>query len=235
MCGKDIKFGWKPLEHVFITAPSLGRTHRLQAHPFTIASAAPETNQKHAWLSLIIRARDGFTRDLLRHAQHFPFIDLRFDGPYGSQHAVEMLMNSESAILVAGGSGIAVAYPLIWHLLHSAKADSTGRCKHVSLIWIVREASHLSWIGMERLNELRELGLHLVLPEPTAEWGRPDIGALLREVVDDGPDGVAALSWERVGVVVSGPDAMNREAKNAAARLCWEGKDVRVAVEKFGW
>ena len=229
ICGTDIALGWRPLEHVFITAPTLGRTHRLQSHPFTIASAAPENNQRHAWLSLIIRARDGFTKDLLRHAQVYRTIDIRFDGPYGSQHAVDMLRNSDSAILVTGGSGIAVAYPILWHLLHSAKADARCRCKHVSLTWIVREASHISWIGMERLEELQELGLHLVLPEPTAKGGRPDVAGLIRDAVNDGNAG------NRAGVVVSGPDAMNREANNACARLSWQGNNVSVAVEKFGW
>lgn len=82
---------------------------------------------------------------------------------------------------------------------------------------------------MERLEELQELGLHLVLPEPTAKGGRPNVGDLVAEAVENGNMG------ERFGVVVSGPDAMNREANNACARLSWEGRDVQVAVEKFGW
>lgn len=231
--GKNIKSGWKPLEHVFITAPDLGRGHSLQAHPFTIASAAPERNQEHAWLSLIIRARDGFTRDLLRHARSLPTLSIRFDGPYGSQDAVEMLRQSHTAILVAGGSGIAVAYPVIWSLLHDVKAESAcGRSKRAALVWIVREASHISWIGKERLDELRELGLHLVLPEPTTNAGRPDVQRLLLEAMEDTASGSVG---ENIGVVVSAPDAMNREVNTTCARLAWGGRDVRVAVEKFGW
>lgn len=231
--GKDIMLGWKPLEHVFLTVPDLGRNHRLQAHPFTIASAAPENNQQHAWLSLIIRARDGFTKDLLHHARVFPTTRVRFDGPYGSQHAVEMLQESDTAILVAGGSGIAVAYPVIWSLLHAAKAGvGHVQCKSVSLIWVVRESSHISWIGMERLDELRELGLCLVLPEPTAETGRPNVQRLLVEAIDEA---LSVVDGDKVGVVVSAPDAMNRDVNNTCARLAWEGREINVAVEKFGW
>lgn len=233
--GRDIRLGWKPLEHVFITVPALGRSHALQAHPFTIASSAPEGTQQHAWLSLIIRAREGFTKDLLRHAQALSTVDVRFDGPYGSQDAVEMLRSSDIAVLVAGGSGIAVAYPVIWSLLHAANANATAhksRCRRVCLIWIVRDPSHISWIGTERLDELRELGLHLVLPKPTTQAGRPDVQRLLREAIEDVGSGAGG---ERVGVVVSAPDAMNREVNNGCAGLAWEGRDVRVAVEKFGW
>lgn len=230
--GRDIQLGWKPLEHVFITVPALGRGHALQAHPFTIASAAPEGSE-HAWLSLIMRARVGFTKRLLQHARSHFVIDVRFDGPYGSQHAVEMLRQSDTAVLVAGGSGIAVAYPVIWSLLHNVKAGSDRvRCKRVSLIWIIREASHISWIGIERLDELRELGLHLVLPEPTTKAGRPAVRRLLVECIEDV---MSSRDGEKIGVVVSAPDAMNREVNNACARLAWEGRNVNVAVEKFGW
>ena len=227
--GKDIRLGWKPLEHVFITIPVLGRGHALQAHPFTIASAAPEGQQQHAWLSIIARARDGFTKDLLHYAQSHTTVGVRLDGPYGSHHAMRMLRASDTAIVVAGGSGIAVAYPIIWSLLHHS---SSSRLRKVCLIWIVREASHISWIGIERLEELKELGLYLVLPDPTTKSGRPDVGRLVAEAVDDL---AGTANGSRIGVVVSAPDALNRDVNNTCARLAWEGRDTRVAVEKFGW
>jgi hypothetical protein len=88
---KNMHSGWDPAEHVFVTIPSLGRKHMFQAHPFTIASAAPSYEQEHAWFDLIIRALDGFTRDLLIHAESCSSVIIRLDGPYGSSHAYDML------------------------------------------------------------------------------------------------------------------------------------------------
>jgi hypothetical protein len=39
----------------------------------------------------------------------------------------------------------------------------------------------------------------------------------------------------RVGVMVSGPDGMNRAARNCCAQMLGEGREIEVAVEKFGW
>ena len=41
----------------------------------------------------------------------------RTDGPYGSHHARSLFQDSDLAILVAGGGGIAVAWPLVNFLL----------------------------------------------------------------------------------------------------------------------
>ena len=37
------------------------------------------------------------------------------------------------------------------------------------------------------------------------------------------------------GVLVSGPDGVNRDVQNACVGLVGEGRRVRVCVEKFGW
>ncbi|KAK5697893.1 hypothetical protein LTR97_006852 [Elasticomyces elasticus] len=226
--GSSVKNGWTSSEHTFLTIPAISRKHLLQSHPMTIASAAPLVGQDHAWLNLIIRAHDGFTRDLLHHAKEHPTAMVRFDGPYGSHHALHMLQDSDIAIMIVGGSGIAVSHPLVWSLLHDAWS---GRRK-VGLIWVVHEASHLSWIGHERLDELKALGLHLVVPAPTAKAGRPDVAALLEDMVND-----LKVNEEdpRIGVVVSGPDSMNRAVRNRCAGLAWRGIDIDVSVEKYGW
>ncbi|KAI7913387.1 hypothetical protein M0657_010059 [Pyricularia oryzae] len=235
---KCITAGWLPTDHVFLTVPSLGRSHTLQAHPFTIASAAPGHEPgKHAWLNLLIRTHAGFTRDLLEHVQErrgsslaphssAPVrISARLDGPYGSSHALDMLRACDTAVLVAGGSGIAVVYPLAAALLSEAPTK-----QRVRLLWVTRSRSHADWIPAERLAELVDAGLELVIPEPTEDAGRPDTVGIVRAWIDnnDGEDGMA-------GVVVSGPDSMNREVRNACAAAIGRGANVRVAVEKFGW
>lgn len=234
--GMDMKYGWKPTEHIFLTVPSLASKHVVQAHPFTIASSAPEGEQQHAWFNLIIRAHDGFSRDLLRYAHSHPSAVVRLDGPYGSLHALEMMQDSDTAVLVVGGSGIAVAYPIIWSLLYAKKLDpeaNSGHRQRVCLIWVIHEASHVSWIGQERLDELKEKGLHVVIPSPTMKAGRPDVAALVRDSIDEITNEYDDEG--KIGVVVSGPDSMNRIVRNTCASLVRQGRDVSVQIEKYGW
>ncbi|KAI6793274.1 ferric reductase-like transmembrane component [Hortaea werneckii] len=233
--GADTGKGWRPMEHVFITVPALAARHVVQAHPFTIASAAPEPGQEHAWFNLIIRAYDGFTRDLLEYARYHSSTTVRLDGPYGSSHALEMLRASDVAVLVIGGSGIAVAYPLLWTLLHAPHYTAKGsKRRQLGLIWIVHEASHLAWIGHERLDELKAMGVNVCVPAPTSKAGRPDVRSLTRSMISD-LEGKIPVSDPGIEVVVSGPDGMNRVVRNTCASLAWEGKNIDVAVEKYGW
>lgn len=242
---KSIKHGWEPCAHVFITIDMLSRSAGLQAHPFTIASGAPDLSlaKPYAWLNLLIRAHNGFSRDLLKYAQSHSKVDVRFDGPYGSLEPLHMLEASDHAVLIAGGSGIAVVFPLLWALLHDScppsEAGSTDivlkpkhRQRKVTLIWVIHSASHASWMPQERLDELVQLGLDLRIPPPTATHGRPDVRAMVRELVHTNDAGPAK---QTTGIVVSGPDALNRDVRNTAARLVGEGKDVNITVEKFGW
>ncbi|GAB7339274.1 hypothetical protein MBLNU457_5928t1 [Dothideomycetes sp. NU457] len=223
----DILYGWQPTEHIYVSIPALGGTHALQAHPFTIFSAAPDMSMPnaHAWLNLVIRAHSGFSSHLLRHAVSHPNTSLQIDGPYGSHHALELLHASSLSVVVAGGLGIAVAYPLLRSLLHSEhKID-------VVFVWVIHSALHIEWLGQERLDELKALGAEVVIPGPTDRNGRPDVGPLVKDVVHRRRVG----RDDSVGVVVSGPDGMNRGVRNACAEMVGEGLDVGVAVEKFGW
>ncbi|KAI7085212.1 ferric reductase-like transmembrane component [Hortaea werneckii] len=235
LLGADTGKAWRPMEHVFITVPALATRHVVQAHPFTIASAAPEPGQKHAWFNLIIRAYDGFTRDLLEYVRYHSSTTIRLDGPYGSSHALEMLRVSDVAVLVIGGSGIAVAYPLLWTLLHAPHSAAKGsKRRQLGLIWIVHEASHIAWIGHERLDELKAMGVKICVPAPTSKAGRPDVRSLTRSMVND-LEAKVPVPDAGVGIVVSGPDGMNRVVRNTCARLAWEGRNIDVAVEKYGW
>ncbi|KAJ9157414.1 Ferric/cupric reductase transmembrane component 2 [Pleurostoma richardsiae] len=248
----NILYGWRPTDHVFLTVPALGRTHSLQAHPFTIASAAPpipswalasssrgDDRPDRARLDLLIRAQAGFTADLLAHARlkstqlGKPQLNIRLDGPYGSPHALSLLRAADTAVLVAGGSGIAVVYPLAAALLlDDRRRQRGGRApRAVKLLWVVRERAHRAWVPAGRLEALVTAGLELVVPEATAETGRrPDVAGTVEGWVGDG-----AVGGGEVGLVVSGPDGMNREVRNVCAGALGRGAGVRIAVEKFGW
>jgi len=234
---RNMTQGWKPNDHIFISVPSLSRKHAIQSHPFTIFSAAPKSTQdehgKHAWLTILIRAQaeSGFTHTLLQYARETTQARVRLDGPYGSSHALDLLESSATAILIAGGSGIAVAYPLLYALLCHATADAeSGPSKprrRVKLLWITHSPNHRLWIPEEKLKELEDWGLDVVISPPTALAGRPDAGAFVREWVkmEDG----------QTGVVVSGPDGLVRHVRNTCANLIRKGQNVDIQVEKFGW
>ncbi|KAF1842027.1 uncharacterized protein K460DRAFT_419995 [Cucurbitaria berberidis CBS 394.84] len=243
---KSMKHGWKPNEHIFISIPALSRKHAIQSHPFTIFSAAPTTvtqdgqdQQQHAWFNLLIRAQaeSGFTHTLLQHARHSPQTRIRLDGPYGSSHALDVLESSSTAVIIAGGSGIAVAYPLLYALLHPPAPSSSDDLestpvkpsnRKVKLLWVTHSPHHRLWIPEDKLKELVDWGLDVLIPPPTALAGRPDVRDVLQGWVDS----------ERVGstgVVVSGPDGLVRDVRNTCAGLIWRGGDVNIQVEKFGW
>ncbi|KAM0800407.1 ferric reductase like transmembrane component-domain-containing protein [Usnea florida] len=237
--GAGITSGWKATQHVFLTVPSLARKHIVQAHPFTIASKAPTADEKEASLELIIRAQNGFSGDLVRYAERCSTVTTRLDGPYGSQTAVELLQDSEHAVIVAGGSGIAVAWPLVWSVIdRAATLDAESLIsqaikKKILFVWIIRERSHISWLGQEKLEELRARGVTLKVPAPTSDYGHPDIATIIGEWINDIDD--QTCSWSKIGVVASGPDSMNRAVRNLCSSLLWKGRDVIVEVEKFGW
>ena len=237
----NMKHGWAPNEHIFISIPTLSRKHAIQAHPFTIFSAAPNTHHitqddqgRHAWLTLLIRAQaeSGFTNQLLKYARTHSSTRIRLDGPYGSSHALDLLCSSSTAVLVAGGSGIAVAYPLLYSLLQPLSDDTeialpkSGR--KVKLLWVMRSPSHRLWIPEDKLKELQDWGLDVLIPPPTVLAGRPDVINVVGEWIDAEHSG-------KTGIVVSGPDGFVRDVRNLSSKKIWEGRDVGLVVEKFGW
>lgn len=251
---QNIKHGWKPTDHVFLTVPALGRKHALQAHPFTIASGAPPSKRGsgggddqpvHCWMNLLIRAQEGFTADLLCYAHRHHRVSVRLDGPYGSSHALEMLRAADNAVLVAGGSGIAVTFPLVWALLmgegagedeHDGLLALRGkkRSQKVRMMWIVHSDEHRYWIPDEMLDKLVAAGLDLVVPPSTAVAGRPDVVGTVEGWIEEAGDSSASHRRE-TSVVVSGPDGLNRMVRNTCAEAMGRGVDVQLAVEKFGW
>ncbi|KAK7735808.1 hypothetical protein SLS63_003768 [Diaporthe eres] len=251
---QNIKHGWKPTDHVFLTVPALGRKHALQAHPFTIASAAPPSQHIsgsddddqpiHCWMNLLIRSQKGFTTDLLCYAHRHHRVSVRLDGPYGSSHALDMLRAADNAVLVAGGSGIAVTFPLVWALLMGEGAgedEHNGllalrkkkRKQRVHMMWIVHSDEHRYWIPDAMLDKLVAAGLDLVVPPSTAVAGRPDVVGTVEGWIE-GVDESVTHSRE-TAVVVSGPDGLNRMVRNTCAEAMGREADVQLAVEKFGW
>lgn len=231
--GNSIINGWQATDHVFVSVSALGKTHLVQAHPFTIASAAPQDGSPVARLELLIRARDGFSKALLEEVLQRRSLKLRLDGPYGSSHARDLLSSSDVAILIAGGSGIAVCWPLVHFLLSLASfdAEQAGGSKRraIVLIWVIHKTAHLSWIGRTGLQEVEHKGVETIIPQATEEVGRPDLEGII--------DGIVAFAGlgKKISIVGSGPDSMGRAIRNTSARLVGDGRKISVTIEKFGW
>jgi hypothetical protein len=122
----SMRNGWKAAQHVFVRVPGISYArHRLQTHPFTIASPPPPTGYAGPWqLQLIIRAQDGFSKELLEYAKLHAHTKVYLDGPYGSTDTLTTMKNVDRVCLIAGGSGIAVTYPLAWELRVKASPEA---------------------------------------------------------------------------------------------------------------
>ena len=97
--------------------------------------------------------------------------------------------------------------------------------RKVRLLWITHAASHKLWLPADKLKELQDWGLELLVLPPTEQAGRPDAATVVEEWLDG--------QWN--GVVVSGPEGLVRDVRNTCARAISRGIDVSVQVEKFGW
>ncbi|RPB08019.1 hypothetical protein P167DRAFT_549291 [Morchella conica CCBAS932] len=209
-------------------------------------------------LQFLIRARDGFSKKLLEAAgsgsSEFTAI---VDGPYGSCFVYESLWDSDVALLVAGGSGIVVIYPLVHEL--ATTITSTGDEEHgtgltrgndapkrIVMVWVVREECQLSWLHGGELVDLRKLGVEIVthVTQGNVLVGkRPKMGDVVEDVgsdlrssgrgCDSRSDGGRGCG--SMGVVVCGPSDMVRDTRNSCAGMMRRGLDVRIVTEKFGW
>jgi NAD(P)H-flavin reductase len=234
--GGSILSGWKATDHIFLSVPSLSSKHFVQAHPFTIASKGPLPGDDEGRLELLIRAQDGFSRDLLNAARLHKHLNIRIDGPYRSSHARTMLEDSDVAIVIAGGSGIAVGFPLIHYLLDISRSTDTEiaptyllQRQKIVLIWVIHEEAHLSWVGRPALADAENRGVEIIIPQATEEIGRPDLRGMIYKIVEKFGNG------KRTRVVASGPGSMGRAVRNTCAGLVRDGRNVNVAIEKFGW
>jgi hypothetical protein len=236
--GRSVLFGWQSTDHIFLTVPSISKKHIIQAHPFTIASSAPCFGDEEGRLELLIRARDGFSRDLLNAARLHSHLLIRLDGPYGSSHPRIMLEDADLAVVIAEDSGIAVGFPLIHHLLDICRSSDTEIApistllrQKIILIWVIHEESHLSWIGRQALADAENRGAEIIIPRATEEIGRPNLKGMISQIVEQSAGGME----QKTGVVISGDDGIERTIRNTCAGLVRDGRKVNVEVEKFGW
>jgi ferric-chelate reductase len=136
---------WTPGAHVFLSIPSLGLG---QSHPATIASVPSSHNGD---LIFLLRSYRGFTSRLHRAAtanESQTFLTL-IDGPYGGTHSDFAAF--DTAVLIAGSTGVTFTLSLLLDLAHRAAADAGKRLplRRVVFVWAIRTVSCTSWIADE--------------------------------------------------------------------------------------
>jgi predicted ferric reductase len=126
-------------ERICLTVPSVGLFYFFQTHPFTITWWEEGEDGNATSISLMFRARTGFTRklqDRLKANQEYWAL---IDGPYGpalgGKYGISQDVGEYGHILmVTSGIGIAAQLPYAKELLQRRRAAEV-RTQRISLVW----------------------------------------------------------------------------------------------------
>lgn len=129
--------------HCFLWIPGI---RKLETHPFTIVSTNP--------LELVVKAHDGFTKDLLQHAISNPGASMRasIDGPYGQ---LPDFSKFDQAVLIAGGSGGSFIFGAALNLIN--KHGSNAKRPFINLIWVIKDYGISLFSPMSAISSLTVL------------------------------------------------------------------------------
>jgi predicted ferric reductase len=142
---------FKPGQHLYLYIPTIGLW---TSHPFTISWSADghrvsfddeklavhrqDIYQAEKTMSLIIRARTGFTDSLFKKAVAAPekafTTKALVEGPYGK---IDTLGSYGTVVLVAGGVGITHPVPYVKELV-AGYANGTVATRRVTLVWVIQ-------------------------------------------------------------------------------------------------
>lgn len=163
----DLKRPWHPRPgcHVHIFLPALTPLAPWTSHPFSVAwspveqpdskeitlsslegQLAPSAPKSSRQISLICRARTGFTRKMYDKAASSPKEMFTtwgmLEGPYGGHHSLD---SYGTVVLFAGGVGITHQVMYLKHLVDSYH-NGTSAIQRLHLIWTVPDAESLEWV-----------------------------------------------------------------------------------------
>ncbi|KAJ5276525.1 uncharacterized protein N7525_002882 [Penicillium rubens] len=128
-------------QYINLWMPSVSLCSWMQTHPFTVTSWS---KGKQDTVELLVKPCSGFTADLLRHApaaagSSVSFLAL-FTGPHGVS---EKVSNYESILLLASGSGIAVAIPYLKKMIYGYNT-CTSQVRRLHLVWQVESVDKMT-------------------------------------------------------------------------------------------
>ena len=111
-----------------------------------ITATSPHMPQRTKQISLICRARTGFTRTIYEKACEQPNKSFEawgfIEGPYGGHHSLD---SYGTCLLIAGGVGITHQVMYIRHLLAGAHGGTTAT-RRILLVWSLPDSESLEWI-----------------------------------------------------------------------------------------
>ncbi|KAI9753306.1 MAG: hypothetical protein M4579_005225 [Chaenotheca gracillima] len=150
-----------------IWAPGVSFFSFFQAHPFMITWWESVDDEAQN-VSLLIKARDGFTDKLLRRSTPGDWILTVVDGPYGS---ASNAADYGSVVMFATGIGIAAQIPYIKALIRDYR-EHKARTKRISLFWQLDHTGEFDWVAdwMDQLlEEDKDYILHITLFRPPSK------------------------------------------------------------------
>lgn len=132
-------------ERVNLGVPSLGLFYLLQAHPFSITWWEDNVEGEAESISLMFRARNGFTRKLLQHVEPDREYWAWIDGPFGPSSVHNCGPAKEVGdygyiLMITSGIGIAAQLPYIKELLQNRRKAEV-RTRKISLVWELDRSS----------------------------------------------------------------------------------------------
>ncbi|MCJ1253123.1 hypothetical protein MMC24_000930 [Lignoscripta atroalba] len=145
---QDVKFAWKPGQHIRLWCPSIGL---FESHPFTISNVPIDkqvnTTSVPDVIQLRIRAHSGFTRRLYRLAaspQRSVSVPITtfITGPLGASPTWNTF---ETIVLISASTGASFTLPI----LESILKDPCCVCR-VDFLLLIRHRSHMEGV-LERL------------------------------------------------------------------------------------
>ncbi|KAL1962021.1 hypothetical protein VTN77DRAFT_665 [Rasamsonia byssochlamydoides] len=235
---------WTPGQHVFIRFLTLG-IHSLTAHPFTIASAAQETEKcgHPSEMTFHVKPQGGLTARLAKLAENHPNVRVRvlLDGPYGGVNT-DMLARLDTLLVIAGGSGAGFSLGVVEDSLrrYYQKENTRSHRQRIQIVYATRQQA-VAECAVAGAGNDAEKNITTTKPASTTEnrttihihkaEGRPDLKAIISSsssssTANTNDDDIRRGS-RSIGIVVCGPTSMIQDVRNAVAK-----EQLRVLREK---
>lgn len=128
-------------QYINLWMPSVSLWSWMQTHPFTVTSWSRGAQDT---VELLVQPRRGLTADLARYASaaagsSVSFLAL-FTGPHGVSEEVS---HYESILVLASGSGIAVAIPYLKKMIYGYNT-CTSQVRWLHLVWQVESVDKMT-------------------------------------------------------------------------------------------
>ena len=213
----------RPGQYVYISIPAIGL---LQYHPFSIAwhdgratkdelRMLPDLTNNS--LTLVAKAKDGFTRSLYQRAKVYADeMTCLVDGPYGQRHNLDIY---DEVLMICGGIGIT---SVLLHMKHHLEHLHEFPQQRIVLIWVIRTGEEIKWIEPELETLLQDnpqsISFNIYITTATSSpksgytihSGRPDLTTLITEAITH--------RFGTLCVFTCGPGAMTDSIRRSVCR-----------------